>query len=194
MEEYPYKQQDFENPSFLFRLEDSLKGVLGSFLYDPFIKLFGLKGDENALDFGCGGGSGSKYILKKLGKNGTLTCLDISSFWMKRAERRLAKYDNVSFIHGDIRKVDIPEGSFDVIAVVHVIHDIEPKERESVVLALAGKLVASGKLFIFEPTKCSHGMPVSEIRNLMEKAEINLTSFLVIFYSQGRSGSGFLLH
>lgn len=168
--EYAFADYDFENPSFLFRIEDALKGALGFFLYNPFLSKFALKGDENILDFGCGGGAGAKFLLKRLNEKGRVTCLDTSQFWMERAMKRLSKNGNVSFICGDIRDSGISDGTFDIISIVHVLHDVRPEEREETVVVLARKLKAGGKLFLIEPTKPSHGMPVSEIEMLMKRA------------------------
>jgi ubiquinone/menaquinone biosynthesis C-methylase UbiE len=170
MEEYIFKQPDFDNPSILFRLEDKLKGFLGGFFYKPFLKTFALKGDENVLDFGCGGGIESHFILKHLKNGGKLSCIDLSHYWIQRAIKRLDKYPNADCIQGDIRELDIPVNSFDVIFTIHVIHDIAPKDRQSTVDALAAKLKPEGSFFIWEPTKISHGMPAEEIQTLLSRA------------------------
>ena len=169
--EYKFKQVDFENPSALFVLEDILKGLIGGpLLYNPYFKTFGLKGNEKILDFGCGGGAGSKCLAKLLNEEGHLTCVDISNYWTDRATRRLKKHPNVECRVGDIRKLEIPDHSFDVISIVHVIHDIGPEERQDVVTVLCQKLKRDGTVFIREPIKKSHGMPAAEIRTLFENA------------------------
>lgn len=170
MTEYKFKQVDFDNPSFLFKLEDKLKGFLGRFMYKPYIKSLELKGSEHILDFGCGGGVESRYIMKNLQGDGQLTCLEISNYFMEIAQKRLKKYRNVVFMRGDIRKLDIPEGSFDVICTIHVIHDIAPEERQDIVNALSQKIKPGGVFYIWEPIKVSHGMPVDEIRELLSNA------------------------
>jgi ubiquinone/menaquinone biosynthesis C-methylase UbiE len=107
-----------------------------------------------------------------LNENGHLTCVDISNYWIKKATRRLRKYPNVECKVGDIRYLQIPDYSFDVISVFHVIHDIAPKERQETVRALGKKLKVDGTLFIREPVKKSHGMPTAEIRTLFLKANL----------------------
>jgi ubiquinone/menaquinone biosynthesis C-methylase UbiE len=167
---YTFTEVDFEHPSFLFRLEDRLKGFLGFPLYNPFISLFDLRGNERILDFGCGSGAGSLYLLRKLKDNGSITCLDISEFWINRAKKRLSGFSNVTFMRGDIRRIGIPDGSFDIISIVHVIHDIHPRERESTVRSLAAKLKSEGRLFIYEPIRPSHGISIAEVKKLMKNA------------------------
>ncbi len=171
MSDYEFKQVDFEHPSSLFVLEDVLKGLLGSpLLYGPYMKTFGLKGDERVLDFGCGGGAGSACLARLLSRNGHLSCVDVSAYWIERARKRLKKYPNVECRAGDIRELDIADSSFDVVSVFHVIHDIAPAQRQGTVDVLSRKLKAGGRLFIREPIKTSHGMPADEIRALMSSA------------------------
>ena len=171
MEEKPFKAYDFEHPSFHFKLEDKLKALLGGPLfYNPYYKTFSLKGNENVLDFGCGGGTGSKCLIRFLTEGGRLTCIDISEYWINQARRRLRKYPNAESMVGDIRKLNIPDGSFDVISIMYVIHDIEPAQRLSTVQALSRILKNDGVLYLREPTRKSHGMFVEEIGNLFTRA------------------------
>jgi len=168
MSNYEYKQIDFEHPSLLFVLEDKLKGVLGGpLLYNPYFKTFELSGNEKILDFGCGGGTGACCLAKLLNDGGHLTCVDVSNYWIDKAKYRLKRYTNVECLEGDIRELDIPERSFDIISIFHVIHDIAPEERQGISDRLATLLNRNGKLFIREPIKESHGMPVSEILTLL---------------------------
>jgi ubiquinone/menaquinone biosynthesis C-methylase UbiE len=169
-----FKQHDFEHPSIRWILEDKLKGLLGGLLpYNPYFKTFGLKGNETVLDFGCGGGIGSRCLANLLDKGGHLTCIDVSHYWMARARKRLDKYSNVDCKLGDIGKLDIPDSSFDVISTFYVIHDIAPAERQDIVKALSQKLKAGGVFFIKEPVKKAHGMLPEEIRALLSDAGLN---------------------
>jgi len=171
LSDYDFKEYDFEHPSILFVLEDILKGLIGGpLLYNPYFKTFGLKGNERVLDFGCGGGAGSRRLANLLSEDGHLTCVDVSSHWIAKARKRLDKYSNVECKSGDIRELDISDSSFDVISAIHVIHDVAPQERQDIVNALSRKLKEGGLLFIREPTKKSHGMPVEEIRALLSDA------------------------
>ncbi len=176
--EYQFKQIDFENPSALFIFEDILKNLIGGpLLYNPYFKNFGLKGDEKILDFGCGGGVGSRCLANILNENGHLTCIDVSNYWVERAVSRLKKYPNVSCLAGDIRNLDLPDKSFDVISIFHVIHDIAPEDRQETIGVLARLLSTNGTLFIREPVKQSHGMPSTEIRSLSLNAGLREARF-----------------
>jgi ubiquinone/menaquinone biosynthesis C-methylase UbiE len=176
MGSHVYKEIDFEHPSSLFILEDKLKGLLGGpFFYNPYLKTFGLDGSERVLDFGCGGGAGSVCLAKLLNTSGELTCVDVSEYWIGKARHRLRRYGNAKCLVGDIRELDIPENRFDVISIIHVIHDIAPSERQSVTDRLARLLDRHGKLFIREPIKESHGMPVPEIVTLLANSGLTQT-------------------
>ncbi|MBN2088113.1 class I SAM-dependent methyltransferase [candidate division KSB1 bacterium] len=168
MSEYKFKQVDFENPSFLFALEDMLKNLIGGKLfYNSYFKTFGLIGHEKVLDFGCGGGTGAKCLMKFLNENGHLTCVDVAHYWINKAKKRLKEYPNVECKAGEIGEVNIPDSSFDVISIIHVIHDIESAKRQDTINILGRKLKKDGTLFIREPIKKSHGMAVTEIQTLL---------------------------
>jgi ubiquinone/menaquinone biosynthesis C-methylase UbiE len=177
MAEYSFKQPDFDNPSFFFRLEDRLKRLFGRAFYKSFMDDFALKGSEHVLDFGCGGGVESRFVLESLRDGGRLTCVDLSDYWLRKAKKRLKKYPNAVCLQGDIRHLDIPDSAFDLIFTIHVIHDISPADRQSTVNALARKLKSGSPFYIWEPIKTSHGMAVGEIRDLLLKAELRESSF-----------------
>jgi len=176
MNEYKFKQVDFENPSFLFIVEDMLKSLIGDRLfYNSYFKNFGLKGDEKVLDFGCGGGTGAKYLIKFLNEDGHLTCVDVANYWINKAKKRLEKYSNVECKSGEIGELNIHDFLYDVISIIHVIHDIEPTKRQDTINILAQKLKKDGTLFIREPIRKSHGMPVKEIQTLLSNAGLKET-------------------
>jgi ubiquinone/menaquinone biosynthesis C-methylase UbiE len=165
------KKLDFDNPSNWFKLENKLMWFIGGpLLYDRFIRTFELDGTENVLDFGCGGGVGSKAVLKYLNRDGHLTCLDTSKYWINVIRKRLQKHKNVSIMLGDIRELEIPRSTFDLAFMVYVLHDIDQKIRQDTTIALGQKLKQNGRLFIAEPTESRHGIPIKEIQTLFEKA------------------------
>lgn len=172
------RRTDFEQPSVLFRAEDRLKAVIGErLLYSPFFeKNGGFRGDERVLDFGCGGGVGTRTISRLLTQGGKVTGVDVSSFMLKRARKRLRRLANADILRGDIRELDLSDGTFDVISEVHVLHDIDSPERASYVAALARLLKSGGRVWVLEPTRESHGMPVGEIRALMSEVGLEEVS------------------
>ena len=180
MNDSNFKLRNFDNPSIFFRFEDKFKWFLmGPLIYNPYFKKLGLKGNEHVLDFGSGGGVGSRGILKNLNGNGHLTCVDSSIYWINKSSSRLKKFGNVNFRHGDIRKLNIPSSSIDVISIIHVLHDIPPNDRQSTVFALVKTLKKTGIFCIVEPTRTSHGMPVSEIRELLLRVGLKETECII---------------
>ena len=178
MSDYEFHLVDFDNPSIFFVMEDWLKYLFAEkYYYKPRFKSYCIKGDEKILDFGCGGGAGSKVLAGMLNKEGTLICLDISKFWTDKARRRLKNFRNAEVICGDIRTADLKDNFFDLISVIHVIHDINPADRGKTVEALAGKLKRKGKIFIAEPVKISHGIAPEELESLMKKAGLEKLSY-----------------
>ncbi len=180
MNEYnEFHEIDFDKPSFLFKLSDSLVYFLGGAgFYNKYIQSIPLAGTEKILDFGSGGGNASKLLAERI-PEGHLTCLEPSTCWIKRLRKRMAKFNNVTFINTYIDNTDIPENSFDVILIHHVLHDIHPKKRAHIVKELSRILKHGGKIYIREPIKLSHGMPFEEIRELFKDVDRNEVEFSI---------------
>ena len=178
MKEFDPSGIDFNNPSALFRFEDRLKALIGGPLYyAPYFRSRGgFRGDEQVLDFGCGGGVSTRSIAAALTRGGSVTGVDISSYFSERARKRVARYPSARILHGEITEVDLKSQSFDLISIIHVIHDIPRARRPATVRALGVLLKPQGRLWVWEPTRPSHGMPAGEIRDLMEKAGLREVS------------------
>jgi ubiquinone/menaquinone biosynthesis C-methylase UbiE len=178
MKEFDPTGIDFNNPSALFRFEDRLKGLIGGPLYyAPYFRSRGgFRGGEDVLDFGCGGGVGTRSIAAELTRGGSVTGVDISSYLSERARKRVARYPSACILRGEITQLDLPRKSFDLISIVHVIHDIPRAKRAATVRLLGALLKPDGRLWIWEPTRESHGMPAEEIRGLMAEAGLREVS------------------
>ena len=178
MKEFDPSGFDFDNPSALFRFEDTLKGLIGGPLYyDPYFRSRGgFRGDEQVLDFGCGGGASTRSIATRLTRGGSVTGVEISSYFSEKAKKRVAHQSNARILHGEITELGLEPRSFDLISIIHVIHDISRAKRSATVQALAVLLKSNGRLWIWEPTRPSHGMPAEEIRGLMQKAGLKEVS------------------
>ena len=140
-------------------------------MYDPYFQsLGGFRGDELVLDFGCGGGVGTRCIAARLNRGGRVTGVDSSVFFTARAGKRLAGCTNARILHGQITELDLAPESFDLISIIQVIHDIGKDQRAAAIQALGTLLKRGGRLWIWEPTRCGHGMQAAEIRRLMQEA------------------------
>jgi len=165
---------DFDRPPWPFVLEDKLKRVLGGLLvYGPYVRSLGLGSGGRILDFGCGGATEALSLLETVGPAGRVTCVDTSKYWIDKARKRLAGLSNVECLHGDIRRLELPEDSFDAAVAIHVIHDIPLDIRADTVAAVVRKLKPRGAFFVWEPLKESHGMAVDDLRRLLAEAGIH---------------------
>ncbi|HEX38370.1 MAG TPA: class I SAM-dependent methyltransferase [Candidatus Cloacimonetes bacterium] len=174
-----FKEIDFDKPSFLFKLSDSLVYLLGGAgFYNKYIDSIPLNGDEQVLDFGSGGGVASKLLAKKL-STGHLTCLEPSKCWIKRLRKRLKKFKNVTLINTYIDQADLQDDTFDIILIHHVLHDIHPDKRADVLKNLSRILKPNGRIYIREPIKKSHGMPYEEIRELFKDIDRDESEFSI---------------
>jgi ubiquinone/menaquinone biosynthesis C-methylase UbiE len=146
--------------------------------YKNYVDTFRLKGDEEVLDFGGGGGGLTRHIAKRLLQGrGQVTCLDTSEAWLDVARKQLRRFPNVIFVCDEISNLADRDPQFDVIAIHIMLHDIDKELRQDIVNALSHTLKNTGTLFVREPTKEKHGMPADEIRELMRNAGLREISF-----------------
>jgi SAM-dependent methyltransferase len=139
--------------------------LLGGRFYEPYVQGLGLRGDERVLDFGSGAGTPARYLAARLQRaGGHLTCLDVSQRWQAVARRRLGRFDHVDFVLGDVRTAPLDEGSFDLVFVHFVLHEIPASERTGTVRRLAELMAEGGRLAIREPLNF---ISRAEIRRLM---------------------------
>ena len=161
-----------DHPPFARIIEEELIDyrIRSRFYHPDYVKRLGLSGTERVLEFGSGGGCMSSALVRKLNPEGSLSCVEISAYWIEKARQRLKIFLNIKYLQGDITRMTVPENYFDVVIIHFVLHDIEPTARIDVVSALAKVLRPEGNLYIREPAKPDHGMPLSEIRALMQDA------------------------
>ncbi|MDP2796582.1 MAG: class I SAM-dependent methyltransferase [Methanoregula sp.] len=144
--------------------------IRSRFYHPDYVKRLGLSGTERVLEFGSGGGCMSRVLAHTLSPVGFLSCVEIFPYWIEKARQRLKIFTNIEYLQGDITRMTIHENRYDAVIVHFVLHDVEPTARIDVVSALAKCLRPEGTLFIREPAKPEHGMPLSEIRALMRDA------------------------
>jgi len=159
-----------QEPGRLEVLLTLLAGRLAGNVYRQYVDRLELRGNERVLDFGSGAGNPARYLAGRLKAGGRLTCVDISTVWQQVIRRRLGKYSNVEFRLGDIRTLDIPDGSQDVIFIHFVLHDIPAGERPSTVQALVRTLAPGGKVYVREPLRFISG---EEVRTLLGAAGLH---------------------
>lgn len=151
-----------------------MNGLLGP-LYGRYVAQMGLRGDERVLDYGSGSGAAARHLAKRLDVAGRLTCMDVSARWQAVVRKVLRARPEVEYRLGDVRTMGLPEGSFDVVLVHWMLHDVAPADRPSIVAELARLLRPGGRLFTREPTASRHGIPAAEVRSLLAGAGLDET-------------------
>ncbi|MEI7648183.1 MAG: class I SAM-dependent methyltransferase, partial [Methanomicrobiales archaeon] len=160
------------HPPFARIIEEELIDyrIRSRFYHPDYVKRLGLSGTGHVLEFGSGGGCMSLALVRTLSPEGSLSCVEISAYWIEKARRRLKAFTNIKYLQGDITRMSVPENHFDAVIIHFALHDVEPAARIDVVSVLATCLRPEGTMFIREPAKPDHGMPLSEIRALMQNA------------------------
>ncbi len=155
--------------SFGRAFEDWIRTYLAGRAYRRSFRNLSLEGDERVLELGVGGGQAARVILSMLDE-GNYTGFDVDPWWTERARRNLRKHPNATVLQGDVRDLPLEEDAYDLVVIHITLHDIPGADREPIVVTLAKKLRPGGLLFIKEPTKEGHGMPRTEIWDLMASA------------------------
>lgn len=124
--------------------------LYGNRVYKEFADRLPLDGSEQVLDFGCGMGTVAHTVAKRLPR-GHLTCMDVSTRWLRACHRTLRPYKNVSFLRSNAASLTLTEDSFDVVYCHFVLHDITQEELERGIPVLTTSLKSGGVLVIREP-------------------------------------------
>jgi len=135
--------------------------------YKNYVDNLDILNSKNILEFGSGAGCITKNLLKRIDNNTKLSCIDIDNEAIDLAKNRFKNYNNLTFYIGDIRKLDIEKKSFDTIIIHYMLHDVNEKDRTSIIEVLHSLLSENGKLYIREPINKDHGIPAIKIRQLM---------------------------
>lgn len=100
---------------------------------------------KQLLDIGCGAGNWSLKLLERL-PNLDVTLLDLSQPMLARASERVsaATTGNVATIQGDVRELDFPENSFDIVVAGAVFHHLRSESQWREVCAKLFRILRSG--------------------------------------------------
>jgi len=143
--------------------------LLKSF-YKNYIDSLDLSNSRKILEFGCGTGCMTHYLLKKIDKNTSLACLDIDNKSINFLRKKFGYIENINYLDEDIRSIDFKSGSFDTIIIHYMFHDIDSRERPSIIDKFNSILEDKGHIYIREPIKISHGIPSEEIKRLFNRS------------------------
>jgi tRNA (cmo5U34)-methyltransferase len=104
----------------------------------------------NLLDIGCGAGNFTLMMLSKL-ENLNCTLVDLSKPMLDKAFERVSQRANnkVTILQGDIREIELPENSFDIILAGAVLHHLrDDRDWETTLSKLFRLLKPNGCLMI----------------------------------------------
>ena len=157
----------FREPNrILAAIQAFMYGIMARTYYRHYVESLGFRGDERVLEYGSGPGAMSKVLARALPR-GHLTCVDISKVWMGYMRKVARKYPNIDLMQGDIADLAIAQGSYDVVFIHYVVHDVPASIRQEKIKALLTKLKSGGKVFLREPTSAGHGIAPEEVRAIM---------------------------
>ena len=117
---------------------------------NPILDMIGIKKGDKVLDLGTGTGVLLPYLSDRVGAEGHIRAVDISTGMLSRAKEKFGSLDNVSFTYLDFEKQPL-EGQYDVIMMYCVFpHLADP---DLTLLSLYDRnLRHGGKIAIAFPT------------------------------------------
>jgi ubiquinone/menaquinone biosynthesis C-methylase UbiE len=84
---------------------------------------FDLRGARQILDVGSGAGQIAKHLLRYADREAKITCFDLSSEMLRRAQQRL-KSDRPSFVAADLSMLPFADASFDCVTCGYVLEHL----------------------------------------------------------------------
>lgn len=156
---------------------------------------------DSVLDVGTGTGVFVPFLLKKIGSQGRLVCLDFAESMLDIA-REKGFNGNITYLCTDIENSGLPDKSFDVVVCYSVFPHFQ--DKPGALGEINRVLKNSGLLFIGHtssrqainnihrtlPEVCDHVFPENdEMRRLLSRAgfgEINISDGLTHYFVSAR--------
>ncbi len=108
------------------------------------------RGPLQVLEVGAGTGATTAALLPVLPPDAAYCFTDVSELFLKRAAQKFAQYPFVRYGHLDIERSGAPEGSFDVVVAVNVLH--ATRNIASTIANVRSLLAPGGMLILCEAT------------------------------------------
>jgi len=123
-----------------------------------------LRGDERVLDAGTGTG-GLAFAIAPLVRE--VVAVDRVPELLDEGRRRGEEFPNVTFVEGDVTRLELPGGSFDLAASVRTLHHV--RRPELAVAELARVTRSGGRVLVAD--QLASGDPVAAVElNRFERA------------------------
>lgn len=122
---------------------------------------------RHVLDVGCGAGNYALKLLERL-PNLDVTLIDLSQPMLERATERIKKATTgrIKTIQGDIREVELSEGTFDIVLAAAVLHHMRAEQEwRDVFAAFHRALRPRGSVWFFDLVESS----IPAIQGLMQQ-------------------------
>lgn len=141
-----------------------------------------IKSGATVLDVGTGTGVFVPFLLKKVGREGNLVCLDFAEEMLKITQAKDFK-GNISYLYADIENSRLADKSFNAVVCYSVFPHLRDKPK--VMREINRLLKKDGKLFICHtssrqaineihrslPEVCDHLFPENEdVRRMLSEA------------------------
>jgi tRNA (cmo5U34)-methyltransferase len=122
---------------------------------------------RHVLDVGCGAGNYTLKLLEHV-PNLDVTLIDLSQPMLDRAKERVgrATAGRIKTIQGDIRKIELSDGDFDIVLAAAVLHHLRiDQEWRDVFAAFHRALRPGGSVWVFDLVESS----ISAVQQLMQR-------------------------
>lgn len=139
------KIYDYQVESLFMGTADAMRRQV---LPDMFA-FFRSKTTQTHLDIASGTGRFMSFVMENFPELDA-TCLDLSPFYLREAQRMLGKYSNCKFIEAQAERMPLPDASFDSISCVYMFHELPSEVRSAVVAEMARVLKPGGKVFFVD--------------------------------------------
>jgi ubiquinone/menaquinone biosynthesis C-methylase UbiE len=115
-----------------------------------------IKPGMTVADVGTGAGYMLPYLSKAVGQNGKVIAQDIHQDFLDAAKKTAADAKNVTYVLGNEKGTNLPDGAVDLILVLDVYHHLNFPEQ--MLADLRSKLKPGGRLAIVEYHKNEESM------------------------------------
>lgn len=107
---------------------------------------------EKVLDLCSGTGEVAKLLLKRIGSEGALTCLDFSEEMLAVARKKFGPLPgNLAFVVADVREMTFPDNSFDAATVAFGMRNVP--DTMTALTRVMRVLKPGGRFFCLELTR-----------------------------------------